>query len=69
MRIFIKLLAISLLLSACSGAYNSKSKRGSTYTPEHQATKSISDHVTDVGAKVATDAATIPTDISPYVTP
>lgn len=69
MNIFIKLLALSVLLSGCAGAYNTKDSRKNARNAENQANKNISTHVSDVAAKAATDAASIPTDVRPYTTP
>ena len=69
MNIFIRLLALSVLLSGCYGAYNAKDSKKTARNAENQANKNISDHISDVGAKAATDAASIPTDVRPYIHP
>jgi hypothetical protein len=69
MQIFLKLLAISLLLTSCTGAYKSKPSKASANEATNQTSKNISDHVVDVGNKVAIDAAGVPTDLRPYTNP
>lgn len=63
MRIFIKLLALSLLLTGCSKTYGTKPAKTSAHNSTNQVSSDITNHVVDVGDKVAIDASSIPTNL------
>ena len=63
MRIFIKLLALSLLLTGCAKMYEKKPAKTSERNNTNQVSSDIANHVVDVGDKAAIDASSIPTNL------